>query len=149
MIFFFFSSTRQQRKAKSPSCITGETPHYWLIEPAWERQRKDRWNSHCSLCKVPRFHPSKTRNRELVNKVRLLVILMNLIDSKLQISYSNDDIFDCLCYFQSSSIEKVSQICNQAGRPSGFLFNFMRKLSHLGHINIELEPLTLKLKVLR
>jgi hypothetical protein len=60
------------------------------------------------------------------------------------LKYSSDDIFDALCYLQSTTFTKFKDMCHEASSNSLLPFKLLDELETLGHIDVELGLRDLK-----
>ena len=139
----FYSSKTSAGKGV-PSCIEKYDSHTWRVPD--NIRGRDTHTQSCSMCGETRLWNGQNRNRTRVEKVNMLFtfpVRRFIIDKS---PYDADTIFDAMCYLRSINWDVIKRLCREAYAPDLYALNFVRQLSALGHIDIELNQSNLKLK---
>lgn len=124
------------------SCIENDI-HTWKVP-----EKASGTTTHtqfCTICNEKRLWVG-TRNRERIDAVYALFDRPVRHFKMDQSSYDTDTIFDAMCYLGSINWDVIKRLCEEASAPNFYALNFVRQLSALGHIDIELDQSKFKLK---
>ena len=124
------------------SCIEKDF-HIWKVPD--KVSARDTHTQVCMDCNEKRQWVG-TKNRKPAEKFHL-IFDRPMRNFKLDHNtYDADTIFDAMCYLGSLNWDVMKRLCEEASAPQLYALNFVRQLSALGHIDIELNESTLKLK---
>lgn len=119
------------------SCIE-RGHHYWVVP---EDASDGIWEGACKQCGQTRLWPAKGKRQ--IDRVRKVYSLMSrpFLDLDLKdISYDLNTMFDAICYLQSINWNNFKDLCAAADMPDFYEYEFIKSLSLMQHIDVELNP---------